>query len=166
MATYTEELEARILKLELERRTDPLTGAGNLLAFREACEAWDGAACAILLDATNLKRANTELGHFGADAVLKAMADVLREGFDLVGRHGGDEFFVVLPGCAPADAEKVRDRIEAAVKSVLLASGAEVRLVGAVAINLDYEGLQAADERLEARKAAWKEATGQDRFSR
>lgn len=163
---YVHDLEARVAQLEAERRTDPITGAGNLLAFREACDLWGDSGVAILFDATNLKLANTELGHFGADQVLAQIGTVLREGWDLSFRYGGDEFAVVLPACSVGDARAVRDRIEAAVGQWVLACGAVVRLVGAVAVSMSHEGLQAADARLERRKSAWKRSCGQGVFAR
>jgi diguanylate cyclase (GGDEF)-like protein len=56
----------------------------------------------ILVDVDNFKKVNDELGHETGDCVLQEIAkrfsSSLRE-YDGVGRYGGEEFLLVLPGC-------------------------------------------------------------------
>ena len=154
--------EDQIVRLMADCRTDALTGLGNYRAFREHCAALGGVAFAVvLLDMTNLTRANLILGHFGADDLLARVGQSIRGGgWDAVFRHGGDEFAVVLPNVGRADADAVRHRIEAAVGTFTLSDGTRVRAIGAVAyvwpgLDLDSE-LNRADQALERRKADWK----------
>lgn len=73
-----------------------------------------------LLDIDRFKHVNDHYGHAAGDAVLRetaaAISGQLRE-YDFVGRFGGEEFILLLPGCETADglmiAERVRTRIAA-----------------------------------------------------
>jgi two-component system cell cycle response regulator len=68
-----------------------------------------------LLDVDHFKLVNDSLGHRAGDTVLKELAARLRSqlrAYDAVGRYGGEEFLVILPGCnlevALARADKIR----------------------------------------------------------
>lgn len=157
------EYETRIVDLMKKSRTDELTGLGNYRAFREYLSMLRelGVGFSVLLfDMTNLKRANEDLGHFGADVVLRNVAELVREDQDAVFRHGGDEFAVVLPCCPMGGAVQVMERIEQRVGKSMLPSGHVLRLVGAacqVTPDVDLLGeMNRADRRLERRKAQLK----------
>ncbi|MGH9501974.1 MAG: GGDEF domain-containing response regulator [Terriglobales bacterium] len=71
-----------------------------------------------LVDVDHFKSVNDELGHPCGDEVLTEIARRLRAGlrtYDSVGRYGGEEFLVVLPGCdlegALVRAEQIRASI-------------------------------------------------------
>ena len=92
-----------LLQRELERATRSLSATGLLM-----------------LDLDHFKEVNDTYGHLAGDAVLReAAARVIQvvRSYDLVGRHGGEEFLVVLPGCDSnqvlQSAERVRATIEA-----------------------------------------------------
>ena len=98
--------------------TDPLTGIAN----RRSWEAGAGRHLAhalrtgepltvAVLDLDRFKAVNDEDGHSAGDALLRSLAQAWsRElrGADLLGRHGGDEFVLCLPG---TDAESTRELI-------------------------------------------------------
>jgi diguanylate cyclase (GGDEF)-like protein len=67
-----------------------------------------------LLDLDHFKRVNDTLGHAAGDAVLRALVaaakGVLR-GQDRLGRWGGEEWLLVMPGTEAAEVQAVFDRL-------------------------------------------------------
>lgn len=104
--------EIRALQTQLTEMAvrDTLTGLHNRRYVEEtlprelARAKRDGYPLAlILIDLDLFKRINDTYGHPAGDAVLKAVAKVLRQGAresDIVSRYGGEEFLVVLPNMA------------------------------------------------------------------
>ncbi|WP_244540334.1 GGDEF domain-containing protein [Kaistia soli] len=75
----------------------------------------------LVVDADDFKRINDLFGHSSGDEALRLIASIIRESLrpeDLVGRVGGDEFTVFLPGLSPSQAiaiaERMRQTIHAA----------------------------------------------------
>jgi diguanylate cyclase (GGDEF)-like protein len=69
----------------------------------------------IMIDLNGLKAINDECGHASGDALLRRMGEVLGKAVDpsaTVARTGGDEFVVLLPGRALADAQRLADQIQ------------------------------------------------------
>ncbi|MGE0387720.1 MAG: sensor domain-containing diguanylate cyclase [Gammaproteobacteria bacterium] len=78
----------------------------------------------ILVDVDHFKQFNDQHGHAAGDAILRAVADVLRlntRGEDIVARYGGEEFAVVLPGTRADDARACAETLRhaAALERVL-----------------------------------------------
>jgi two-component system cell cycle response regulator len=72
----------------------------------------------VMLDIDHFKKVNDELGHPAGDAVLKDVAQLIKDSLrsvDQVGRYGGEEFLMILPHTSRAEAlqtaERVRRRI-------------------------------------------------------
>jgi diguanylate cyclase (GGDEF)-like protein len=82
----------------------------------------------IILDIDHFKRVNDDHGHPAGDMVLREfagrLAPQLRTG-DVAGRWGGEEFLVILPRTALADAHQVAERIRGAVAAVPFLAGEE-----------------------------------------
>lgn len=107
---------------------DSLTGVANRRHFmdrlREACflAEEEGRALSLLMfDADHFKSINDQHGHAVGDEVLVALARVItegaREGGDLVGRLGGEEFALLLPNTELDSALIVAERIRRAAES-------------------------------------------------
>jgi two-component system cell cycle response regulator len=72
----------------------------------------------MMLDLDRFKSINDRHGHGAGDEVLREFARRLREnvrGIDLVSRVGGEEFLVVMPDILAENAERVAERVRAAV---------------------------------------------------
>jgi diguanylate cyclase (GGDEF)-like protein len=71
-----------------------------------------------MVDLDHFKAVNDTLGHPAGDAVLRECARRIAGAVrphDVVGRFGGEEFLVVLPGCDPLEAAAVAERIRTAL---------------------------------------------------
>jgi len=72
----------------------------------------------ILVDIDHFKRVNDTLGHAAGDEVLKEVARRLKvdlRPYDVVGRYGGEEFLIILPGCNLAVGARRADEIRTLV---------------------------------------------------
>jgi diguanylate cyclase (GGDEF)-like protein len=105
-------------------RTDSLTGVANRRAWDEefprelARAARSGRPlCLALLDLDHFKDYNDRHGHQAGDRLLKAAAAAwqgkLRK-TDLLARHGGEEFSVLLPDCELDNAMEIAERLRTA----------------------------------------------------
>jgi two-component system cell cycle response regulator len=107
--------------LRLQAIRDPLTAllnrdgilqalSGELSrATREA-----GSVAVIMLDIDHFKDLNDMHGHLVGDFVLIEVAQSIEDAtrtYDAVGRYGGDEFLIVLPGCDIESALFIAERI-------------------------------------------------------
>ena len=106
---------------------DGLTGLWNRTSILEilqkeaARSARENLPLAVLMaDLDNFKTVNDTYGHLAGDHVLRESARRLRNNirtYDAIGRYGGEEFLVVLPGCdesgGVAQAERLRESIGA-----------------------------------------------------
>ena len=72
----------------------------------------------VLLDVDHFKNVNDKFGHETGDVVLKELANRLLTNsrkYDGVGRYGGEEFLIVLPGCDLETAVRRADQIRNAI---------------------------------------------------
>jgi diguanylate cyclase (GGDEF)-like protein len=79
----------------------------------------------LIVDLDRMKAVNDELGHRAGDAILRAVADVLRRQVragDVAARTGGDEFAVLLPETSPDAASLLAARIVREVRACRIAS--------------------------------------------
>ncbi|MEO7793256.1 MAG: EAL domain-containing protein [Thermoanaerobaculia bacterium] len=114
------------LQIEKLAYYDGLTGLPNRKLFLDRLKQWiarrggtDFHAALFFLDLDNFKRINDTYGHETGDLLLGAVAERLRHSVregDTVGRQGGDEFTLLLPGIRSAEdavaiAGKLLDRL-------------------------------------------------------
>jgi len=114
-------LERQAETLREQAETDALTGLRNRRsmnrdAFREVCRVPRAGTplTAIILDLDRFKETNDRHGHDAGDAVLVAVAQVLRgqlRDIDLSARWGGEEFLVLLPDTDTVRAAIVAERL-------------------------------------------------------
>ncbi|WP_328450443.1 MULTISPECIES: sensor domain-containing diguanylate cyclase [unclassified Amycolatopsis] len=75
----------------------------------------------LMIDIDHFKAIDDGNGHLAGDEVLRAIAAVVQNsvrGGDYVGRFGGDEFVVLLPGTTSTEIVTVADRIRAAIARI------------------------------------------------
>jgi len=122
--------------LRIQATRDALTGLGNrrmiveFLGAQCARAAREGTSVGVIIaDLDHFKQANDSLGHLGGDAVLveasRRMNSVLRP-YDAMGRYGGEEFLIVLPGCDNAGTEAAAQRMRQVVQENEIATPAGV----------------------------------------
>ena len=120
-----DELRRRTAELDEMSRTDFLTGLPNRRGMDDALTRMCAAARrrseplgVVIADVDRFKHVNDVAGHLAGDVVLREvagrMSGVLRPD-DILGRWGGDEFLVLLPGADAAAADRVCERIGRAV---------------------------------------------------
>ena len=130
-------------ELSIVASTDVLTSCLNRRAFTAMVDAYlervvgeeakrEGAL--LIIDVDHFKDVNDNFGHESGDEALKIIAQtikgVVRE-IDLVGRIGGEEFSVFLPGTDANRTQLVAERIRAAVSTVeFYPTGRSLRSLG------------------------------------
>jgi diguanylate cyclase (GGDEF)-like protein len=105
--------------------TDGLTGLANRRTFdEELALEWrrahriGGSLALVLLDLDDFKQINDTHGHPAGDAVLRGIGGLLGAGvrqIDLAARYGGEEFVVLVPDSELAGAERLANRLRAAI---------------------------------------------------
>lgn len=115
-------LEAELLE---RANSDPLTGLANRRRFEELGDAelrraqrMSQPLSVVVLDIDHFKAINDTRGHSTGDEVLRVLARVLTETLrriDIVGRLGGEEFAVLMPGTGRTRATEVAERLRLAI---------------------------------------------------
>ncbi len=140
-----EKLEAAHAQLKRVAETDPLTGVLNRSAFLDQLEpehrrvgGW-----ILVLDVDHFKSINDRFGHEVGDRALRKVAGVLRRSArtgDLIGRLGGEEFGIYLPGVGRGIAMQVAERMRCDMETASLIDPVAPGMTITVSI-----GLAAAD---------------------
>jgi diguanylate cyclase (GGDEF)-like protein/PAS domain S-box-containing protein len=139
---------------------DHLTGLPNRLMFEELLELalararrHDVSVAVVCIDVDDFKLVNESLGYEAGDALLRAVADRLREATretDLVARQGGDEFLLLLadieggrgsPGVEANDGaimivESVAARVHESLRTPFDVAGTEIYVTASIGISI------------------------------
>ncbi|MFC4427702.1 GGDEF domain-containing protein [Deinococcus navajonensis] len=169
LAWYRERFEHERSERLLQERlanADPLTGLPNRRALYPAIEALlaevrgGTPGSLLLIDIDHFKRINDTYGHNVGDQTLQAVASLLSGALrthDQVGRWGGEEFLVVLPGAdGPAALEVGRRLNETVARQVHGSAGQITVSIGLTRCTPEdslQSGVARADEALYRAKA-------------
>ncbi|HRQ65924.1 MAG TPA: diguanylate cyclase [Xanthomonadaceae bacterium] len=149
--------------------TDPLTGLANRRALFEHGAALaaraDRAGAAIMLDLDHFKQINDLRGHQAGDETLRAIGTLLRERTDadgVVGRLGGEEFAILLPGFELERAAALAESLRAAIAATAIGGDGGFHVTASFGVASLEHGLEAG--LLAADKALYRaKNTGRDR---
>jgi two-component system, cell cycle response regulator len=173
--TLQEDLIRAREDLRFQATHDVLTGIWNRRAILdllhreiERAARFHASTGVLMLDLDQFKKIKDTYGHLTGDAVLKETAQRITQvvrSYDFVGRYGGEEFLVLLPGCDKEQAEQSGERIRLAVTATPLIvgeSGISVTIsIGATAAigGPETEVLAKADAALYQAKSAGRNRT-------
>jgi diguanylate cyclase len=149
LADEVAQLRERVESLERVAATDHLTGAWNRAHFERviSAELARSHACRqplslVLLDLDHFKRVNDTHGHDAGDRVLRELVAVIGaqlRGSDYLFRWGGEEFAVLLGGVGYRGAERVAQKVRAAVELHEFAGVGRITLSASAAEHLGEE---------------------------
>ncbi len=111
--------------LKEQATRDALTGLWNRSAILDILDTEiervrreGGQLGVVMMDLDHFKEVNDTRGHLVGDAVLREVGVRMKQAgrrYDLMGRYGGDEFLVVLPGCSLSQSRSIANRLRARI---------------------------------------------------
>jgi len=123
-----EQLIAARESLREQATHDSLTGLFNRAALFEQLASelgrrkrHGGSLGVVLIDLDRFKQINDRHGHLVGDQALRAAAKAMQSctrAYDTIGRFGGEEFIVILPGCDQMNAISHAERMRAALGQI------------------------------------------------
>jgi diguanylate cyclase (GGDEF)-like protein/PAS domain S-box-containing protein len=158
---------ARLLeKIQQIAITDDLTGLYNRRGLYEIghleierTRRYTVPLAAIVMDIDHFKRINDKYSHAIGDQVLRSFAKCLQENtreLDVIGRIGGEEFVILLPGSNQKSAQRTAARLQELIaNNITVTSSGDIRITvsqGVAVLDENMENLndlvQAADRAL------------------
>jgi diguanylate cyclase (GGDEF)-like protein len=119
-----------VKQLEVAATKDEKTGLFNTLGWHNLATSELARAGrsnettgVLMVDLDHFKQVNDTYGHLAGDLALKAVADTITaqvRSYDSVGRFGGEEFVVLLPGVGEDHVVTVAERIRRAVSELVV----------------------------------------------
>lgn len=116
------------VRLQRDGLTDSLTGVANRRFFerrlQEEVSQWlrhGGYLSCLLVDIDHFKEINDRYGHPAGDRVLQQVAQALSQGLrasDVLARHGGEEFVLLLPATDTLRAREIAERLRIEISRI------------------------------------------------
>jgi len=136
------ELQEKLFKANEELKklsvTDPLTGLYNRRALSQYLKQhqsdpnFANIPCTfIMVDIDHFKNINDMHGHDAGDLVLAKIAGMIKKisnGYDMISRIGGEEFFIVLPGVDSEHAETISEQVRKEIEETPVILSDETRI--------------------------------------
>jgi two-component system, cell cycle response regulator len=123
-----QDLMAALETTQFQALHDPLTGLLNRRAILDIlpdelarAKRNGGSLGVVIADLDYFKRINDTFGHLAGDAVLREVSKRMmssKRQYDSIGRYGGEEFIVVLPGSDKESARSVAERLRCLLDNV------------------------------------------------
>ncbi len=140
---------------------DSLTGIWNRGAILdtlhrelERAARSDEAVGILLIDVDHFKMINDTHGHLIGDDVLREVTQRINDAvrvYDSVGRYGGEELLVVLPGCSRGRIKEGAERIRSAIDSTpMLLNGSKISVTVSIGATVTTGGMMSDTEMLAA----------------
>lgn len=137
-------LKRDISALEVVSTRDELTGLWNKVALLSnleeeiaRCERENRPLSILMIDFDYFRQINNRYGLKAGDTILKVsaerMAQVLRP-YDTIGRFGGEEFLIILPGCDIEQVEEIGERLRSMFNRLPIARFQDRKIVLTVSI--------------------------------
>lgn len=107
----------------------------------------------LILDADDFKLINDVHGHLKGDEVLLLIAKNINLSVrvsDIIGRYGGEEFFIIFPNTGIEDAMIVSERIRLAIESAGIETETKITVSGGLAL-VDHDDVDAIIRKADAR---------------
>lgn len=131
-------------------RTDGLTRLLNRRAWEEVVSGEfervrriGHASALLMIDIDQFKPINDRYGHPAGDEVIRAVAAILRDTtrrHDVIGRYGGEEYGVVLPGTGAEGAQTIAERSRARIAAAVLVPKEDLRTTVSIGIAVHDPG--------------------------
>ena len=146
-----------LAQVEIRATRDRLTGVANRETLRsllttevERANRYRQPLSVAFVDIDRFKSINDTHGHNSGDAVLRQVADLVAHHIrstDFLGRYGGEEFMLILPGTDPEEAAEVAEKLRGVVMQAPLTIAGEMAL--RVTISIGIAGDAGGELRLE-----------------
>lgn len=167
------------LELTIVATTDSLTAVLNRGAFTLLVESYLAkaeehvtmrAGSLLVIDADHFKAINDTLGHQQGDEALKIISRTIKRCLgpaDLVGRVGGEEFGVFLPGAAATEASEIAERIRSTIRRAEFPAGTDKQTLSVSVGGVTFRRVASYDDLflIADRNLYLAKANGRDRVS-
>jgi len=147
-----EVLDTRSKALELQAKTDPLTGVFNRLGIEEAIslglQDWSQhrkPLSLVMIDIDHFKQINDKYGHDVGDLVLSNLSNIVQQHTrtqDLFARWGGEEFVLVCRDTDIDSARAIADKLRELIANQTLHKNIKITASFGVATLKTYENLE------------------------